>query len=474
MSHPNRPASVASASLALCAAAAAAVVALWSAYAHGRRHGRSEAGRDLALELEASRTVVGDGGESATTSGGVVEGGESEGGGQCHATKDSGGRPPAAASPLTVHPIGTLRSVYRLCVGTPRQGMLAPHSRGIVTFDETRVSSDALLELGGYSHVYVVFAFHLNSNGRVVEATFGNGDSCSSKGGSNAKSNSNGTSNSSSRIKGQRQFPSKVAPPALGGKRVGVFATRTPHRPNPVGFSLCRLDRVIVEDNGKKKWAKEKRNKASGGGSTFSLLLSGLDLVDGTPVLDIKPYVPHYDCVGYNSSSTPPAAPLRGDVGRVPDWVDSGLRKRRRVTFLPAADRFLQDLWTNESALERSSKELRFYGPRSPWKDAAEEAPEKVRRCVLELLEADVRSAWQTRKARRGKFQAERSGRVGKCKANDGARESEVQLCTQQVDGLLVRYSIIEPGSAPSDERSEGSGAEDVVVVHTISFLSDD
>jgi len=55
-------------------------------------------------------------------------------------------------------------------------------------------------------------------------------------------------------------------------KRIGIFATRTPHRPNPIGITLAR----IVQVN------KEKK----------IVLLSGLDLVDGTPVLDIKPYVP--------------------------------------------------------------------------------------------------------------------------------------------------------------------------------------
>ena len=51
--------------------------------------------------------------------------------------------------------IGTLRSIYRLCVGTPRQGMLVPHSRGIITFDETFISQDLILELKQYSHVYI-------------------------------------------------------------------------------------------------------------------------------------------------------------------------------------------------------------------------------------------------------------------------------------------------------------------------------
>jgi tRNA (Thr-GGU) A37 N-methylase len=135
--------------------------------------------------------------------------------------------------------------------------MLAPHSRGIITFHEHKVSKDSILELQHFSHVFVVFVFHLNSNANVRQNTFGNDNNA------NKKQHS------------KRQFPSKIAPPSLGGKKVGVFSTRTPHRPNPIGFSLCKLDKVVVNN--------------SKSGPTFSLLVSGLDIVDGTPVLDIKP-----------------------------------------------------------------------------------------------------------------------------------------------------------------------------------------
>ena len=65
----------------------------------------------------------------------------------------------------------------------------------------------------------------------------------------------------------------KVKPPRLDGAKVGVFASRSPHRPNPIGLTLAKLDGIV--------------------GNT--LLLSSIDLLDGTPVLDIKPYVPDYD-----------------------------------------------------------------------------------------------------------------------------------------------------------------------------------
>ena len=375
--------------------------------------------------------------------------------------------------------------------------MLAPHARGIVTFDETKVSKDAILELQHYSHVFVVFVFHLNSN-------------------------KNNSKNGKPKAKGgqqQQQFPSKIAPPSLGGKKVGVFSTRTPHRPNPIGFSLCRLDKVIVHN-------KKKKTKAGEG--TFSLLLSGLDIVDGTPILDIKPYVPHYDCVGYSPSSlagTPSTtamdaasltAQVNGisttstemnpsDIVRVPHWVDSGLQKRRNVTFLPAANQFLQDLSeksTSTSLTQPSLTQLQFYGPHSPWKDSPDQSVTNLKQCILELLGVDVRSAWQTKKARKGKFQAERSSRLKEWNKGNGSNsntdttttiDGSVEengnggpatisgLCTQQIDNLLVQYTIEEPGSAlysenagdklRVDERSMGSGAEDIVVVHFISII---
>ena len=256
---------------------------------------------------------------------------------------------------------------------------------------------------------------------------------------------------------------------------------------------------------------------------------------------DVKPYVPHYDCVGYNNNNADTntiqsSSSLSNDtdIVRVPDWVDSGLQKRRKVTFLPAADRFLHDLASSNNSTTTASlsspqqgeeqqpsiTQLQFYGPNSPWADTPQQAVTNLKQCMYELLSVDVRSAWQTKKAREGKFQAERSSRVkewsgknddddvgattthnasgsddSKEKRNDERKkknksEGDGQLCTQQIDNLLVRYTIEEPGSVlyqegvntevnidgggrggVVDERSMGSGAEDIVVVHTISFL---
>lgn len=120
--------------------------------------------------------------------------------------------------------------------------------------------------LEAYSHAWVVFHFHRNTT----------------------------------RTAGS--FRARIAPPKAGGARVGVLSTRSPHRPNPVGLTLVRLVRVEGRD----------------------LFVEGGDMVDGTPVLDIKPYVPHYDSVPW---------------ARVPDWVDEAQRRALVPVVLSAAAR---------------------------------------------------------------------------------------------------------------------------------------
>ena len=96
----------------------------------------------------------------------------------------------------------------------------------------------------------------------------------------------------------QDSVKAKVKPPRLDGQKSGVFATRSPHRPCPIGLSLIRIDRVV--------------------GSTVHV--SGVDLVDGTPILDIKPYIPAYDNpqMHYDSRSTTTSV-----VGGVSEIVSS-------------------------------------------------------------------------------------------------------------------------------------------------------
>ena len=125
--------------------------------------------------------------------------------------------------------------------GCPRQGSLTPSAVGWLDISKhiPRASFESLEQ---FSHVWVTFVFDRNTNVHKASPL-------------------------------ERTFKAKVRPPLLGGKKVGLFATRSPHRPNPIGLTLCKLDRIDFK--------------------TGRIYLSGIDLCDGTPVLDIKPYVCH-------------------------------------------------------------------------------------------------------------------------------------------------------------------------------------
>ncbi len=137
----------------------------------------------------------------------------------------------------SIEPIGYLRSCFREKFAIPRQPRLAPAARGVLELVPPFDTGEAVEGLEQVSHVWLLFLFHqaLEEKPRL-----------------------------------------KVRPPRLGGNRmVGVFATRATHRPNGIGQSVVRLDQV----------------------EPGRLLLSGIDLLDGTPIIDIKPYVPYADAL---------------------------------------------------------------------------------------------------------------------------------------------------------------------------------
>lgn len=142
---------------------------------------------------------------------------------------------------LTHTVIGVLHSPYKEKFTVPRQPGLVPSAKAELEILTPYDDINAFNGLNEFSHLWLVFEFHKNP-----------------------------TDN----------WSPTVRPPRLGGnKRVGVFATRSPNRPNNIGLSL-------VEYNG-----IEQRN-----GKLF-ILLSNIDLVDGTPILDIKPYIPYADAI---------------------------------------------------------------------------------------------------------------------------------------------------------------------------------
>ena len=129
--------------------------------------------------------------------------------------------------------------------GTPRQGGLVPELEGTIVFSEKYRDANAVRGLEQMSHIWLIWGFSEN------RATAG-------------------------------EWQPTVRPPRLGGNTaLGVFATRSPYRPNPLGLSAVELVRI---DTGSARGPV--------------LHVRGADLVDGTPVYDIKPYIRYADCIG--------------------------------------------------------------------------------------------------------------------------------------------------------------------------------
>ena len=141
----------------------------------------------------------------------------------------------------TLRPIARIQSDFSEKFGIPRQSGLVEALRARVVFAPEYRVREAFRGLEGFTHIWLVWGFSQN-----VEAG----------------------------------WSPTVRPPRLGGNvRMGVFATRSPFRPNPIGLSCVRLEGV--------EW------DAPDGPA---LAVAGADLLDGTPILDIKPYVPYADC----------------------------------------------------------------------------------------------------------------------------------------------------------------------------------
>lgn len=193
-----------------------------------------------------------------------------------------------------VLPIGRIASPFRGRWGTPRQGMLAPDSRAHLLV-APEIPFDALRGLDAYSHVWVIFLFNENSSmhklgageagaakaGRVRVGGGGGGKAASSK---DQRGGAAGGKDESvlRRALRERHFNALIEAPALKGGRTGVLSTRSPHRPNAIGLSLCRLVATHQSAPGAK-------------GNAPVIVLAGCDLIDGTLVIDVKPYAP-YDC----------------------------------------------------------------------------------------------------------------------------------------------------------------------------------
>lgn len=142
---------------------------------------------------------------------------------------------------MEMKPIGWIHSDFQDKFGIPRQSGLIEELRAVVTFAPEYRVKEAFRGLEGFSHIWLLWEFSQSV---------------------------------------RESWSPTVRPPRLGGnRRLGVFATRSPFRPNPIGLSCVRLERVDLD-------AQEGP----------LLHVQGADLLDGTPIFDVKPYLPYADC----------------------------------------------------------------------------------------------------------------------------------------------------------------------------------
>lgn len=142
---------------------------------------------------------------------------------------------------MEIKPIAVIETDFSDKFGIPRQSGRVPELTGKITFLPEYRNPDALREIEGFSHLWLIFDFSESH---------------------------------------RDMWSPTVRPPRLGGnRRVGVFASRSPFRPNPLGLSSVRLKKIEYSEK-----------------DGPQLFVSGVDLLSGTPIYDIKPYIPFSDC----------------------------------------------------------------------------------------------------------------------------------------------------------------------------------
>lgn len=142
---------------------------------------------------------------------------------------------------ITFDPIGIIKTPFHEKFGVPRQPLLIPEAKGEIHFAVPYANVQCLKGIEQFSHLWLLFVFNQTA---------------------------------------QQGFKPQVRPPRLGGnEKLGVFATRSNFRPNPIGLSVVLFEDILIKNN------------------RPILIVSGVDLINETPILDIKPYLPYCDAV---------------------------------------------------------------------------------------------------------------------------------------------------------------------------------
>ena len=171
---------------------------------------------------------------------------------------------------ITLNPIGFLQSDLKHRYETPRQGVLAKESKAIIHLNPKLNFEQAVKDLDGFGRIWIIYQFHLNKNWKPL-----------------------------------------VTPPRHTRKKIGVFATSAPYRPNQIGLSCVKLDKV----------------------DGLTIHISESDILDGSPIFDIKPYLPYSDSFPVSKTG----------------WVKSGVENIYDVIFEAKAKLDADKLFLNEN-----------------------------------------------------------------------------------------------------------------------------
>jgi len=168
---------------------------------------------------------------------------------------------------FSLAPIGYIKSKLKYRYETPRQGVLSQNNFSIIKLKNKMNFNQAIEGLEGFDRIWVIYIFHLNEN-----------------------------------------WKPKVHPPRHFYKKIGVFATRSPHRPNKIGLSCVKLEKI----------------------EGLNIYISESDILDGTPIIDIKPYLPYSD--SFPESKT--------------GWVKYNLNDKFLVNYNELADKQMEFLYS--------------------------------------------------------------------------------------------------------------------------------
>ena len=184
---------------------------------------------------------------------------------------------------MDIKPIAFITTPFTQKFGIPRQSMRAESAEGIISVEPEFCDENAFSGLEKFSHIWLIFDFSTAH---------------------------------------REKWSPTVRPPRLGGnKRMGVFATRSPFRPNNLGLTVCRLLKIYKEN-----------------GRIF-LKVSGIDLLSGTPIYDIKPYIPYADSIPTAKGSYAETEKSH----RLNVFIDKGLKSQVPDNIISVAAECLSD-----------------------------------------------------------------------------------------------------------------------------------